>query len=440
MNGPIRSALCAAAFLFLLHPAAAHAAPGDFDTAFGSTGIVLGPPATYAGEGVAIDRNEGVLFLRKVLTGPDVETITLMRLKSNGNVDTTFGTGGDAAFGTGFATSIALDRRRILVVGSSSAGSPTTEVTVRRYSEEGVPDTSFGVSGIVTIPAVDPFGIIDVQAQDDRKVVVVTSTRPPGGAPGQQRITLYRLTEAGVLDATFGTGGVVLTAIPGGTGIDRGTGLRVQPDGRIVVTGRSHRGGTDFDAVLLRYLANGALDPTFATGGILVVPFGAERAFGRRLYLAPDGRIVVTGTVFTAAGEVDRVGTFRVNGAGALDVGFGSAGVSTLPVSPFGASVFNIARQPDDKSVSVGWRDVADPPSDSQIGTVYRITAFGTLDTSWGGGGRIDILAPGFSSSNMSSVAIDDRERVVVVGSVRNGTDTRWLVARLKTGRMEECR
>src|SRR5205814_9914241 len=79
------------------------------------------------------------------------------------------------------------------------------------------------------------------------------------------------------------------------------TGVAVQPDGKVVVSGYSNvnvLGGPN-DFAVARLLADGsALDPTFGTDGKALVNFGSDdKASG--LALQPDGKIVVAGTTIS---------------------------------------------------------------------------------------------------------------------------------------------
>lgn len=412
------------------------------DTTFAANGLAVGaagPAGTssFALEGITADRREGVLFLRGTLDATDTRAY-LTRLKSNGTVDATFASSGSYLVGVAPAasfsfTALALDRRRILAALGAAAS-----IAVHRLSEDGVADTGFGTAGVATLAIENTFQIVDVIAQADRKVLVVTSARDPLAAPGTSAIAVFRLTESGAPDASFGTGGAVYTAVPGGTGTDRGTGVALQPDGRIVVVGRSRRTGTDFDAVVARYNTNGTLDASFGAAGIAIVPFGAERAYGRRIAIQPDGKLVVTGTVFDASGGNGRAGLFRLDSSGALDVGFGASGSIVATLGAGAGAVFQIALQPDGRPVTVGYRENA--PGTTPVAVMMRHTAFGTLDTTWDADARYEILAPGFAESNFGSVALDERDRILAAGSVANGADSRWMVARLKSGPTMECR
>src|SRR5947209_18146229 len=122
----------------------------------------------------------------------------------------------------------------------------------------------------------------------------------------------------GDLDATFGTGGRVLTDFGGGAGARA---LALQADGRIVVAGRSRVAVGD-DFALARYNPNGSLDPSFGSGGRVLTDFGVDDE-ASALALQSDGKIVV-------AGFSDVVGfgfaLARYNPDGSLDPSFGSGG------------------------------------------------------------------------------------------------------------------
>jgi len=79
------------------------------------------------------------------------------------------------------------------------------------------------------------------------------------------------LAAPGDLDPTFGTGGTVITSFGGS---DVASAVVVQPDGKLVVAGRTNIAGNTVFA-LARYNPNGGLDPTFGTGGLVTTDFGS---------------------------------------------------------------------------------------------------------------------------------------------------------------------
>jgi uncharacterized delta-60 repeat protein len=91
------------------------------------------------------------------------------------------------------------------------------------------------------------------------------------------------------LDSSFDGDGVV-TSNTGAGGYDVPGGTALQADGRIVVAGSNDR-----DVTLARYNSDGSLDPTFGIGGKVVTDFSGRQEGGYAMCLQPDGRILVAG-------------------------------------------------------------------------------------------------------------------------------------------------
>ena len=137
--------------------------------------------------------------------------------------------------------------------------------------------------------------------------------------------------QAGRLDSSFGNGGVVITSFsrlaPGGQVNGVPFAALQQPDGKIVVVGQI---GVLPDATgavgLVRYLPNGALDAAFGQGGVALAEFDNFISTGNSLAFMPDGRIVVAGEVLSSDGSFDRFAIARFNPNGTLDTSFGGDG------------------------------------------------------------------------------------------------------------------
>jgi uncharacterized delta-60 repeat protein len=130
------------------------------------------------------------------------------------------------------------------------------------------------------------------------------------------------MAQAGSLDPTFGTGGIVTT--PNTTTGCAPCALALQTDGKIVVAGGASASNGAAEVAVARYNTNGSLDPTFGKGGIVTTSQGniSGGAFG--MALQPDGKIVVGTT-----GDVDLL-VIRYNTDGSLDTTFGSGGIASL--------------------------------------------------------------------------------------------------------------
>jgi hypothetical protein len=111
----------------------------------------------------------------------------------------------------------------------------------------------------------------------------------------------------GDLDPSFDADGLVLTHFgridddsPGGRN-DSARFVVVQPDGKLVVAGRSDASGVFLGGVvgLARYNSDGSLDASFACRGRVLADFGGEVGHSAELHLQdfvlhPDGKLVLT--------------------------------------------------------------------------------------------------------------------------------------------------
>ena len=237
----------------------------------------------------------------------------------DGTLDPSFGTGGlvtsSAAEG---ANATVIDTADRIVVAGGLGGN----FSVARFTADGVLDPTFGTGGSVTTD----FGGSDVAnavaLQTDGKIVVA------GTSSGNFAVARY--TADGVLDATFGTGGLVTTDFGGD---ELANAVAIQPDGRIVAAGWNVLAGfPNFpdNFVLARYTTDGVLDPTFGSGGRVTTDFGGRYDRAHAMAIYPDGRIIVVGESFSSfGGNSSDYSLARYTASGTLDPTFGSGGLVT---------------------------------------------------------------------------------------------------------------
>jgi uncharacterized delta-60 repeat protein len=207
----------------------------------------------------------------------------------------------------------------------------------------------------------------------------------------------------GMFDPAFGTGGVALAHVLAN---DRMRALAVMPDGRAVAVGDV--GSIDTPPLessmgIVRVLPSGALDPTFGSGGRVVVTFdGTVFAHATGVVTLPDGGVVAAGSALSQFALV------RLDANGALAATFGTGGKVLAPCSsgPCGAS--GVVLQPDGRIVAVGWF-----PGGG--GTLMRFLADGTLDASFGTAGVASI--PAGWQFEPRTIALRDDGRIVLGGS-----------------------
>ena len=330
-----------------------------------------------------------------------------------GDLDPGFGQGGKVvtAIGTGDDSAYAIALRpdgKLVAAGTAWNGS-NYDFALARYNPNGTLDASFGSGGKVTTaigPSHDSVGAL-VSRPDGKVVVAGYSTH---GSTSD--FALARYNPDGSLDGSFGSGGKVTVAL--GTGAEDGANaLVVQPDGKLVAAGGVRSGSRSVFAVA-RFNANGTLDTSFGQGGMVTTGIGsAAYAGASALALQRDGKLVVAGSA-ADAGFYDVV-LVRYNANGTLDSGFGSGGVVTTAISPGYDSANALAVLPSGKLVAAGysWNG-----SDYEV-ALARYSADGALDASFGTGGKTT-TAIGTGSSSAEALAVQADGSLVVAGSTND--------------------
>ncbi|HET7401438.1 MAG TPA: delta-60 repeat domain-containing protein, partial [Usitatibacter sp.] len=161
-------------------------------------------------------------------------------------------------------------------------------------------------------------------------------------------------------------------------------------------------------------------------------------AYGRKLAVQADGKIVIAGTAFDAA-NTQSIALMRVLANGAPDAAFGSGGKSTATTA-FGVSGIHVALQNNGKIV-VGGAINNDLAGTSTTAAAARFTATGTLDTVFGTSGYATVTPPGYDTSNGSEVIYVAGNKILLrVIAERSATtqDAEFLV-RLDSGSGAGC-
>ena len=228
----------------------------------------------------------------------------------------------------------------------------------------------------------------------------------------------------GDLDSTFGSAGQVMTDLANSTDIANAVAL--QADGKIVVVGTTYRNNdySNEDFAVVRYNANGTLDTTFGVNGKVTTDFPGLAAVASSVVVQPDGKILVAGgafPLFTFLGDIKLV---RYNANGSLDTSFGSGGIVTTRFAGQGSYAFSVALQPDGKIV-VGGTAFVNFSSDDSSNTDFAIARYnpnGTLDTTFGNGGKVATDFDGFND-DVYAVLVQPDGKIVAAGSAKNPTN-----------------
>ena len=215
----------------------------------------------------------------------------------------------------------------------------------------------------------------------------------------------------GMLDPSFGNGGLVTTAISGPTSSDTVLALVMLPDGRAVAAGSTNVNLANTYMAAARYLTTGALDTTFGGDGLLTVPFtfpppsSDSYAEARAAVLQPDGRLVLVGHAATSFPSQSYIALVRLNADGSFDTSFGTGGRVMTPMQ--GGATAGLL-QPDGRIIAVG-----------QAGgsiTAARYNPDGSLDPAFGNGGTLVVPLAGFFEIQDATLQPDGK--LVIAGTL----------------------
>jgi uncharacterized delta-60 repeat protein len=167
--------------------------------------------------------------------------------------------------------------------------------------------------------------------------------------------------------------------------------------------------------------ADGDLDPTFGNGGMQMIQIGEQqRDFAKTVAVLPNGKIIIGGEIGDFSSDGNHAVLIRLNADGTLDPTFGIGGKI---VNPGQRHLPSLVIQPDGKIVTAGATTTV---SINLNFVVARYNADGTLDQTFGNGGYA-VNGDGTAES----VFLQPDGKIVLVGFVkvfREGSD--WVVAR----------
>jgi len=289
-----------------------------------------------------------------------------------------------------------------------------------RYTSAGILDNTFGTGGIVWVSSVDARAYGMARQSDGKLVLVGWIT------PGARDFCVMRFNSDGSVDNGFGTNGIVSTPI--GTENDEARNVAIQSDGKIVVTGYSTNASHNTDFVVVRYTTSGGLDGTFGSGGIVKTNINNfDMAEGIAIN-STTGAITIAGTSNgdsqdpnysnTGSGDFTLV---RYTSTGALDPGFGSSGIATFDIGGTGTydEAHSMAVQSDGQLVVAGITKRNSANSGNSDAAVIRVTTAGALDVNFNTTGKVTANYTGFNSDDdIHSVALQNDGKIVIGGSV----------------------
>jgi len=313
--------------------------------------------------------------------------------------------------------SLAIQPDGKILLGGFCSNESISDFCIARFNSDGTLDTTFGSSGKVIQPigsAID-YGY-SLAIQPDGKILL------SGYCQGLSNsdFCIARFNSNGTLDTTFGTSGKVIQPI--GSSNDWGRSLVIQPDGKILLGGNCSG-----DFCIARFNSDGTLDTSFNSSGKVLQPIGSSFDWGRSLAIQPDGKILFGGECINGIINSDFC-IARFNSNGTLDRTFGNSGKVIQSIGSFYDAGQSLAIQPDGKILFGG--ECIDGIINSDF-CIARFNSNGTLDNSFGNGGKV-IQPIGSLDDEGYSLAIQPDGKILLGGYCDNGSNYDFCIARFQ--------
>ncbi len=287
------------------------------------------------------------------------------------------------------ARAVAVSPSDFLYVAGTVNNGSSDQFVLHRYDGKGE-----GSAGYEPTP-VSGFIPWDIAIDNSNRAVVV------GKLDGSNGFHIRRYLSNGSLDlaVTDDLGGFATQAHA----------LLIQPDNKMIVGGVKNG-----DFTVARFNEDGSLDKTFGTDGIAIHDFGNSYESVSDLAFGLGGKIVAQGSTLPVLTNYAAIVQFSADGT--PDPTF-TPYVSTLPAIPLGLAV-----QQDGKIVSTG--------TYNGRWTVWRLTANGTPDFSFGAGGYKTVFV---GAAMGYDVMVQADGKIVTVGCLTGGLQDQTVVVRMDT-------
>lgn len=394
-----------------------------------------------------------------------------------GTPDSSFGTNGIVNVlidsGATCMKLLALPGNKLLAAGTYLENG-RTHFHLTRFNADGSVDNSFGNNGTGIDLDTTYMAVYGAIRQPDGRIIVCGDYYDGQG----YRMKLVRFTAIGKVDSSFGVNGRAVTQVTTGTNNTYGRNVLLQPDGKIILAGCTNNGGTDMKFIVMRYTANGVLDAGYGTNGITVTDIGPKDDNAYAAAIQADGKVVHVGDTYD--GSHWQLAVLRYDTSGHLDNTFGTNGQVLMPI---GTDVYgySVLIQGSGQKIVIG------AYSEGNYNLLLRLNSNGSTDNSFGVNGisarsfntfdaanRIDTLSNGdiimsarttgnnmyawakFSSmgvldttigdsglvtitvnnsyDNVTSMAIDDSNHVVIGGYYNTTGGYKIAMARFRSG------
>lgn len=407
-----------------------YAQPGSLDQNFGTNGKLLINRKTIGVGSICLQQDGKILLGGNIIDTSNVNKpsgIFFTRYDSRGQIDPSFGFNGVVAqFLTPFnchGGEAVVQKDQKIIIASFMEGyigqSYEWGFGIVRFLKDGNIDSSFGINGLIFIPA-DISQINEIALQEDGDVVV--------GANSFKSPIVIKIKKEGIIDSAFGVNGITTCNVHHLSYSN--SSMKIQPDGKIIAGGRSSDTTINyfpyFDFVIVRWNNDGSVDSSFGVNGVLTSKFdNAENNTLNAIAVSAEGKILAAGISYSYSQNFGSFAVKQFTSSGQTDSSFGKDGFAITDIDGRESDAFTMSIQSDGKILLAGYSGNTTVDHDFAF---VRYQTDGSIDYSFGANGKV--ITNISSSDACSMLAFQSDGKIIAVGSTSIGTENYVAIVR----------
>ena len=416
---------------------------GIIDNSFGINGKVFTQvgTSTDVAKSVLLQDDGKIIAAGYSYNGANYD-FSIARYDTNGFLDESFGTIGRTITNIGitndYAYSAAIKSDGKIVLAGYSYNKNDYDIAIVQYKSDGIIDSSFGTNGIVTTPvgsandyaysiAIQNNGNILAAGYSEASMIFNSTgkfTAPNKPSAGiEHNSTLVSYNPDGTLDESFANSGIALSQV--GESYTSLSSAAIQSSGKILVAGSF----TSPNSLgIARFNSDGTIDNTFLDNGSKSYsPMTSSFSTYTSIKIQNDNKIVLGGYVYFS-GQKSSFVISRADSNGNPDPNFGNNGY-TITSMDSSVAIQSLAIQNDDKIVAIG-----NSFSEGEVHFVLaRYNTDGNLDNTFGINGIV--ITPsltGYKHDYSTSILIQNNSKIIVAGNASNSNENKFALVRYK--------
>lgn len=359
-----------------------------------------------------------------LIAGTSAQQLLLMRLQANGIADSSYGINGlvmEAGLGVTSPKELhLLNDSNLIVTGQSSAAGVTDwEYAAFKFTYDGSLNDNFNDNGKTFLASTGNDYVAGSILLNDESVLL-------GGYSDSAAFASTTLvSNTGQFDIGHGAAGIKSLEINGSDEVVNT--LLKQADGKLIAIGnKTNALATFLNAVVVRYNADGGIDSSFRTNG--VVDIAEEKFVFHSGVLQPDGKILLVGDQTGEAPDfIPNISVLRLNNNGSIDNSFGNNGkviFASANTSGYGKGLALLT----DNRIIIAGKDA----ENSKTIVAFMLNSNGSLDNGFGVDGKRS-FDPGFAENGLGSITVQSDNRILLAGYlVENNSQSGFFCMRLQ--------